>query len=202
MLNVKNLKDEQSKKTPILNVLLYGDAGVGKSTMAASISQLGKTLLIDAEAGSQFLPEKYAKNIDVLKIKDIDELDDVLTEENVKEYSCVILDSITELAKKMTDKIKGEKEMATLQDWGKIIVLLENYFRKFRDLNKHCVLVALAQEKDDEGMVIKRPSLSGKSLPADITGFQDLCLYLEVQKNGERFAYTQPSPKFWSKDRT
>lgn len=201
MLKIQNLKKTQEEHSPRLNVLVYGDAGVGKTTFAASAAELGRVLLIDAESGSQFLPEEYAKNIDVLKLENVDDLDEILKEENVKDYQTIVIDSITEVAKKMCDKIKGNKESLTVGDWGKVITELETFFRKFRDLNRHGVLVALAQEKDDDNIVVKRPSLSGKNLPANVVGFQDVCIYLDSTSVG-RVGHTAPSQKYWAKDRT
>lgn len=201
MLPVLNLAEVKKSGNTTINLLVYGDSGVGKTTLAATAAELGKVLYVDAESGSKFINEKYAKNIDILKIDDISILDEVLKPDNIKEYKVVVLDSITEIMKKLVDKAKGNKEKPSLSDWGNVINEMETYFRRFRDLDKHIILVALSQEKGDEDLVLRRPSLSGKSLPADLVGIVDICLYLENTQNG-RVAYSQPSPKFYAKDRT
>ncbi len=201
MLNVTNLKEKQKSGNNILNMMVYGASGAGKTTLASTAADLGKILYVDAEAGAQFVDEKRAKNIDLVEMKNIETLDEVLKPENHKEYTTIVLDSITEIMKKLVDEIKGGKDSPTLQDWGKIINNMESYFRKFRDLNKHVILVAMETEKEDDNTILKRPSLSGKNLPADIIGFQDICMYLENTTQG-RVGHVQPSVKFYAKDRT
>ena len=201
MLPINNLAEIKKSGNTTINMLVYGDSGVGKTTLAASAAELGKVLYIDAESGAKFIPDKYAKNIDILKTDNIAILDEVLKPENIKDYKVIVIDSITEVMKKMVDRVKGNKEKPSLADWGSVINGMETYFRKFRDLDKHIILVALSQEKGDEEMVLKRPSLSGKSLAADIVGIVDICLYMENTATG-RIAYSQPSLKYFAKDRT
>ena len=196
-----NLKKKQEEGTSVLNMLVYGASGAGKTTFASSAADFGKVLIVDAEAGAQYIGEDRAKNIDLIAMKDISILDEILIPENIKEYQTIVLDSVTEIMKKMVDHIKGSKETATLQDWGKIIVGMETYFRKFRDLNKHVILVAMETEKEDDNLILKRPSLSGKNLPSDMIGFQDVCMYIENTVQG-RVGHVQPTQKFYAKDRT
>ena len=200
-MKIKNLKEIKKEGNPTLNMIIYGDSGVGKTTLAATAAKLGKVLYIDAEAGSKFIDEKFAENIDILKLENASQLEEVLKSKELDNYETVVLDSITEIMKKMIDLVKGTKERPTLQDWGTIITKMETYFRRFRDLGKNVLLVALTTEKDDDGIILKRPSLSGKNLPSDIIGFQDVCLYLENTVHG-RVGHVQPSQKFYAKDRT
>jgi len=202
MLNIKNLKEQKKEGNITLNMIVYGDSGVGKTTLAASASEVGKVLYIDAESGAQFIPDEYAKNIDVLNLQNIEELDQVLLPANTEQYSTIVLDSITEIMKKMIDKIKGTKDNATIADWQKIIGGMEKYFRRFRDLKQNIILVALSAEKEDDGIILKRPNLSGKNLPADVVGFMDVCIYLENTVAQGRVGHTDPSQKFYAKDRT
>lgn len=199
-MKVQNLTKIQEEGKTNINVILYGAPGVGKTTLAASISKVGKTLLVDAECGATFLPAEYAKNIDILRLEDVAELDEVLDMDKIKEYDCVILDSVTEIGKKLQDKVKGGKESLSVNEWGKVIDKLETYFRRFRDLGKNVVLVAVAQEKDDDGVLRLRPSLSGKNLPAAVIGYQDVCIYLESNPQG-RVGHTVPADKHYAKHR-
>ena len=145
---------------------------------------MGKVLYVDSEAGTKFIDKKYADNIDILALKDVDLLDEVLRPENVKEYNTIVLDSVTEIMKKLVDKVKGNKDVAQVQDWGKVISKMEWYIRQFRDLEKNVILVALEQEYPDGDSLVKRPSLSGKSLPQNIVGYMDVCLYMASSQTG------------------
>lgn len=200
MLNVKNLEETKNAGNTTINMIVYGASGVGKTTLASTAAELGKVLYIDAEAGSKFIEDKYAKNIDILTLSNVFDLDQVLEPANLKKYDTIVLDSITEIMKKLVDAIKGTKEQATMQDWGKIINKMETYVRSFRDLEKNVIICALESEKEDEGVILKRPSLSGKNLPNDIIGFMDICLYIENTAQG-RVAHTQPGQKFYAKNR-
>jgi len=200
-MEVKNLAEVQKSGNTNLNIVIYGDAGSGKTWLAGSAAELGRVLFIDIESGSSFLPEKYSKNIDIMRIDNIKEADDVFSEQNIAPYNTIVIDSITEFAKKMNDHIRGGKETLTVQDWGKSIDKLETFFRRFRDLDKNCILVALSQEREDGEILVRRPSLSGKSLPANIVGYNDICIYLVSNKEG-RTGFTHSGDKFWAKDRT
>lgn len=201
MLNITNLSEKQKDGTTILNMIVYGSSGAGKTTFASTAADLGRVLYVDSEAGAQYIDGKRAENIDMLELKNIEELEEIFKEENIEGYQTIVLDSITEIMKKMVDYVKGSKETATLQDWGKIITKMETFFRRIRDLEKNTILVALETEKEDENTILKRPSLSGKNLPTDIIGFQDICMYIENTTQG-RVGHVQPSNKFYAKDRT
>lgn len=200
MLAIKNLQEQKKEGNTTVNMIVYGASGVGKTTLASTAAELGKVLYIDAEAGSKFIDDKYAKNIDILTLVNVFDLDKVLEPENLKPYNTIVLDSVTEIMKKLVDAIKGTKEQATMQDWGKIINKMETYIRRFRDLDKNVIICALETEKEDEGIILKRPSMSGKNLPNDIIGFMDICLYLENTAQG-RVAHASPSQKFYAKNR-
>jgi adenylate kinase family enzyme len=201
MLQIKNLGEQQKEGNTTINLLVYGDPGVGKTTFAATAAELGKVLYIDAESGAKFIDKKYADKIDILHLADVSVLDEVLKPANIAEYKTIVIDSITEVMKKLLDRIKGSKDKPTIADWGTVINQMESFFRKFRDLDKHVIMCALSSEKGDEDVVLKRPSLSGKNLPADIVGIVDICLYMENNQLG-RVAYTQASQKYYAKDRT
>lgn len=201
MLQIKNLKEKQREGNVTLSVVLYGESGVGKTTLASTAAELGRVLYVDSEAGTKFIADEYAGNIDILALKDVDLLDEVLRPENIKGYNTIVLDSVTEIMKKLVDKAKGNKEVAQVQDWGKVISKMEWYIRQFRDLEKNVILVALEQEYPDGDSLVKRPSLSGKSLPQNIVGYMDVCLYMESTQTGRRL-HTNPTGAFYAKDRT
>jgi hypothetical protein len=78
-------------------VLIYGEGGVGKTTLATQIK--GKTLFIDLEASllDLFDEDTLPKNITPYWPKTWEEVEKALGSKNAKEYDTIIVDSLTSL---------------------------------------------------------------------------------------------------------
>lgn len=97
--------------------LIHGPQGAGKTSLAATIAKMGKTLYIDlnGEKGVRaFRGAPYAKNIDVVRPGSITDMDEIFWELNKGEhdYVAVVIDSLTAVQKMTMRYLLGHDETA------------------------------------------------------------------------------------------
>ena len=93
-------------------ILIYGDAGRGKSWLAASASEIAEmspVLLIDVEGGASAVARDW-KDVDVINVNNHEQFDAVIQDLlNVKHnYKTVIIDTLG-VAMDRAEKFFGEK---------------------------------------------------------------------------------------------
>lgn len=189
-MEIKNTKSLEAN--PKLNVLLYGAPGTGKTTIAGTFPN---ALYLDIESGINALVDQ-GKGIDFIKVENWDTIKDVyngLLDGSLK-YDAVIIDSVTELMKKRGEEILGTRDQLSIRDWGTLIRDIEGAMRRFRDLKQHVLFIFAEEEGKDGDRVIKRPSVSGKSLPTTACGIVDIVGYTKVVKGKTLQYLTQFTP--------
>ena len=98
VLKPKDVKGDRGKW------LIHGEQGSGKTTLASTIAECGKTLFVDliGEKGTRgFAGASYEDNIDIVRPTSITQLDDLFwwLAAGDHDYVAVILDSLTALQK-------------------------------------------------------------------------------------------------------
>lgn len=187
-MEIKNTKDLKGK--PKVNMLLYGAPGTGKTTIAGTFP---KPLYLNIEAGVNTLIDAGVDYVDIEVWEDIKEVYNLLVSKELKHES-VIIDSVTELMKKRKLELQGKRESMRIQDWGLLVNEIEEMMRRFRDLPQHAVFIFAENEVNTDEGVLKRPSVSGKSLPTTAAGFVDLVGYTKVSKDKTIQFLTQFTP--------
>lgn len=132
-------------------IILYSDAGIGKTTMAGTLP--GRVLILSAEDGLRSLklfPKSERKRIDVAEVKDTGDLKDAYNklQAGTISYDWVVIDSISEIAEMMLREYKA-KDKDPRQSYGKVDDHIVGMLTDFRDLS--CGVLFLAKEH-----VIKR----------------------------------------------
>lgn len=158
-----------------LKLLLWGDSGTGKTTLAL---QFPKPVVIDLEGSSDLYGDKFV--FDVLRANDPDDvmksIDWLLT--NKHDYSTLVIDPITiyweSLQKKWSDiflkRNKGGKghrfEFYDLQvrDWMTIKAEFKEFIRKIKSLDMNIIITARekAKYKDSGFMVADGETFDGE----------------------------------------
>jgi phage nucleotide-binding protein len=196
------------KKITHLKIGIYGDPGVGKTSLAATAP---RPLFLNCEAGDVALRNK---DIDVIRVDDFSMMPMIMTwlEENAGKpdfYQTVVIDSLTELSKRAMDNVlKAEnRDMPHQADWGRSSEYVRRVVRKTRDLPIHTVYVLGSIFKEDAATGISEhmPNLPGKLAP-EVAGYFDILGFLTMvrvsPKEYGRRLMVQPSPKWRAKDRT
>jgi phage nucleotide-binding protein len=211
------------ERSPYLNILIYGDSGTGKTTVAGSASEVEEmfpVLVVDIEGGTESLRNSYP-NVDVVRVRtwrEMQALYDVLHSGDHK-YKTVVLDSLTEIQKFsmyqiMEDVIikdpSRDPDIPAMRDWGKNIEQVRRFVRGFRDLEMNTIFTALVRTEKNQrtGVETKLPSLSGK-LAGEVAAFLDIVVYYytkEVIEDDElttkRLMLTQKTEEVTAKDRS
>lgn len=192
-----------------LNLLCHGMSGSGKTVFSGTAASCGKVIIADIEAGLMSIADKVTSGaVEAVKIEKYQDFTNMVFELKGGKhgYETLVVDSGTELQKLYLDMVGGDKDMPTLQDYGKLANETRKSLRFLRDLPMNLIYITLSKDEKDEqfGSIIRKPSLTGK-LPEDACGYMDLVLYIttkEVDGKLERIAITQPTERLVAKDRS
>lgn len=188
---LKATKPEPVEKR--LKLLVYGPAGVGKTTAAI---QFPKAYIIDTEKGTDF----YSKSINkaesaVLKTNDPDDISDqlhaLLTEKH--DYKTLIIDPITQVYNacqekwsRIFEKHTDNKKNAELQDfgpryWGRVKSEFKAIQRLMMRLDMNVIITS--HQKDIYGMGMTKIGIGPDTMKGDEYLFD---LVFELKKVGDK----------------
>lgn len=210
-MKIHNTSDASVK--PSVLMLVYGQGGVGKSTFTATAP---KPILADCENGSKYFGLRGIK-VDVAQIESWNDIQEFYKFVKESPHETIVVDPIGELMEKLKVFLVNSKEKKwvqydgslTMAGWGEMKERMRQFIKAIRDLNKHMIIVAHVEEKDDEGKLIKRPKIMTK-MSEELVALVDVVGFMETVRvqgdNGEmgdkRIIRVQPSEKYESKDRT
>ena len=202
-----------------INLLVYGDPGVGKTVLAGSateIPEMDPVIFVDVEGGTFSIRNRFptAKVVRVASWHDMQKVYNELFNMN-HGFKTVVLDSLTEIQKfSMSNIMKAvvlkdsdrDPDIPAMRDWGKNIEQIKKLVRGFRDLPLNTVFTALAKvDKDARTNIAKTsPYLSGK-LSSEVSGMVDIVLYMyrkNVQGDIHRLLLSQATDQQIAKDRS
>lgn len=207
-----------------IKMLVYGDPGVGKTVFSCSGD---KTIFVDVEGGSLSVQSRIkSKKVLKKKFDTFDEIEDFirsLRDKGPGKADTLVIDSITELQKKLMDYIVDSHpevkrpygDGLTVGDWGYNTERMRRFIRMARDLDMNVILTALAMDEKNEvtGAVKTMPKMSSK-LAADVCGYVDIVGYLYVDsvqvtdddgntsEGSIRRMLVQPVGSYYAKDRS
>lgn len=198
-IKLRSTKDYSSNG---IKVLVYGRAGVGKTTLCATAPN---PIIISAESGLLSIADRDIPYIEITNLDELAEAYDYLIRGDGRQFDTICLDSISEIGERVLANEKkaskdGRKAYGELKD--KISAIL----RLFRDIPGKNIVFIAKQEKvqDDTGAIHYGPSMPGNKLSQDMGYFFDEVLYLNVAQDEEgtfRYLQTQPDTLAEAKDR-
>lgn len=192
-------KPHEIEVTQSIRMLIYGQPGLGKTTLGASAS---KPLLIDTDGGVNRMNPIHA--VPTVQAKNYGEVLAVL-EEDLTDYDTILFDTAGKTIDMMSswiiakDPKKGTAEGAlTLQGYGVRKAMFQALLRKIGGMGKHVIFIAHEIEvKNGEDKII-RPEVGGSSAN-DLMKELDLVGYLEAVGKNRTLSFN-PTQKFYAKN--
>lgn len=179
-----NVKTTGSLAANGVKVLVYGQAGAGKTSL---IKSLPSPIVLSAEGGLLSIQDADLPFIEIASMDDLREAYEWLTSsEDAKAYQSVALDSISEIAEVCLNhekKVNKDPRAA----YGAMQEQMADIIRAFRDLpGRHVYMSAKLEKTQDEmGRVLYAPSMPGNKTGQALPYFFDEVLALRVEKDGE-----------------
>jgi phage nucleotide-binding protein len=170
------------------SILIYGDAGRGKTWLAASISELDEyksVLLIDVEGGASAIARDW-KNVDVINVRTHEQFQSVvetlINTEN--KYDAVIIDTIGVVMDR-AEKFFGEKpenKSNKFGRWGDLKNWANDIFRSLHSAPFVSILIAHAlDDKDENTGAVKTTAMLPGSFKSTLPSIPDIVGYLGIE---------------------
>ena len=179
-----NVKTTGSMAANGVKVLVYGQAGAGKTSL---IKTLPSPIVLSAEGGLLSIQDADLPFIEITSMTELQEAYTWLTSsDEAKSYKSVALDSISEIAEVCLNhekKVNKDPRAA----YGAMQEQMADIIRAFRDLpGRHVYMSAKLEKTQDEmGRVLYAPSMPGNKTGQALPYFFDEVLALRVEKDGD-----------------
>ena len=185
-----------------IKMLVYGQPGIGKSTMALSAPN---PVMFDFDGGVQRV--NVAFQCPTLQVKSWEEALQALEELKGGEVDCktIVIDTAGKMLDFMSDYImRNDSKMRmrdgslSLKGYGARKVMFQNFLREVAMMGKNIVFVAHEREEKDGETKIVRPEIGGSSA-SDLMKELDLVGYVQAV-GPDRTVYWTPQEKFYAKN--
>jgi len=200
-----NLRNTNDVATHGVKILVYGQAGAGKTFL---IKSLPNPVILSAEGGLLSIKDS---NLPFLQIENMQTLKEAYewatNSDEAKQFESIALDSLSEIAEVV---LSAEKVTAKdpRQAYGEMQDQMTKLIRAFRDLpGKHVYFSAKVEKAQDEmGKLLYYPSMPGNKTGQQLPYFFDEVLALQVGKDQEgttqRALLTESDGQWVAKDRS
>lgn len=211
----------QASLTHGIKACVYGDAGIGKTMLAAT---LPNPLVLAVEAGLLSLSKRNIERVfgankegitydlPVMKISNGNDLNDawswVSNPANSRYFDSLHMDSVTEFAEVILSTSKKTVKDPR-QAYGELLDMMGTYVRAFVKLpGKNVVMTAKMEPLKDElsGVVKQHPMMPGSKLGPRFAYEFDEVFHMGVSKDAQgnpfRYFRTQPDLQYVAKDRS
>jgi hypothetical protein len=193
-------KPHELQTTKCIKMLIYGQPGIGKSTLALSAPQ---PLHIDFDGGvHRVRAEHLAPTVQVESWQNVI---DLLSKEDLSPFKTLIIDTAGKMLDYMSahiiasDSKMGRKDgQLALQGFGARKGMFQRFLGQVGLMGKHVVFVAHEKEEKDGDLKVIRPEIGGSS-GSDLIKDLDLVGYVEAKGKIRTISF-DPCEKFYGKN--
>lgn len=193
-------KPHELKQKATLRAMIYGQPGLGKTTLAVSTPN---PLLIDCDNGVHRIDARFVP--DTVQVENYQQIVDLLANEDLSAYKTIVIDTAGKLLDFMSSylierdpKLRRADGSLTLQGYGGRKVLFQNFLRMVSEKGKHIVFVAHDKEEKSGDVTVVRPEVGGSSA-ADLMKELDVVGYMEAIGRKRTISF-DPQEKFYAKN--
>ena len=185
-----------------IKALVYGQPGLGKSTLALSTPN---PVLFDFDGGVQRVNGAFqCPTLPVCNWEDVlIGLNELENEQN--DFQTIVIDTAGKMLDFMSSYIiKQDQKMAmrdgslSLKGYGARKVMFVNFLKRVSVMGKHVIFVAHEREERDGELRIVRPEIGGSS-QGDLIKELDLVGYMQAIGSERTISWT-PQEKFYAKN--
>ena len=195
---IKKPNELTVKKT--LSVLIYGQPGMGKTTLALSAPH---ALLLDFDGGVHRV--NAAHRVDTVQVSKWEEVGEVLESPDVAEYESIVIDTAGKMLSYMdkyimqnNPKMRKSDGTLSLQGYGVRKNMFINFVNQVSLMGKSVVFVAHEREEKNGDEKQIRPEIGGSSA-GDLIKELDLVGYMEAIGKKRTISFN-PCEKFYGKN--
>lgn len=193
---------QPSDIAPTMSVigLVYGQPGLGKSTLALSIPN---SVSVDADKGMHRVQPRW--RVASLPLNNYDDLLAFIDSPEIEPYSSLVVDTLGKLVDRIGEYVirKNPKSgrsngVLTMQGWGDVKIEFQNLLRLLRNKRKHLIFVAHEKEEKEGDVRLVRPDVAGAS-GKELIKELDFVGYMESRGDERTISFT-PCEKFYAKN--
>lgn len=185
-----------------IKALVYGQPGLGKSTLALSTPD---PVLFDFDGGIRRVNGAF--QCPTLQVQNWTEVLQALQEleKEPNDFKTIVIDTAGKMLDYMStyiiqqDNRIGKRDGSlTLQGFGARKIMFINFLKRVSMMGKHVIFVAHEREEKDGDIRIVRPEIGGSSA-GDLIKELDLVGYMQAIGNKRTISWT-PQEKFYAKN--